>query len=111
MFTKGLKLLWTEGLKMMPLIIFILAVAWYLKDFAQIELALYFMAVLALNMLFFQVVRKFLFPSFSVESHMSSAWHGNMASALLVCAVFMFMLSLCFMSTWFMMAHATKGLA
>jgi len=94
-----------ELFKILPLVVFPFLAVHYLKDYSQLQMAIYYMAVLTLSMGVFQVVRKFMFPTFSVEAHMKAALHEkNMASAVVVAALFAFVVALCYFQTWFMMA-------
>lgn len=94
-----------EVFKISPLVAFPLVASYKLKDYSQLQLAVYYMSILVLALGVFHVVRKFMFPTFSVEAHMASVKEDkNMASAAVILGFFAFLIAICFLVTWFMMA-------
>lgn len=103
-FTAGLKLLGLETTKLGPLIAVLVGYVAYYKDQSQIELAFYYLTMFLLVLTVMQVVRKFMFPSFSVEAHMTAAKDGAMSAAVVVLAYFGFLFGLCYLLTILMQA-------
>jgi len=103
-FQAGLKLLGIETSKLGPLIAVLVGYVAYYKDQAQIELALYYLTMFLLVLTVMQVVRKFMFPSFSVEAHMKAALDNNPAAALVVLTYFSFLFGLCYLLTQLLQA-------
>ena len=104
-FQAGLKLLGLETTKLGPLIAVLVGYVAYYKDQAQIELAFYYLTMFLLVLTVMQVVRKFMFPSFSVEAHMKAALdNNNPAAAVVVLTYFSFLFGLCYLLTQLLQA-------
>lgn len=95
----------TELLKVAPLLALLGGYALYYGDTSQYELALYYLTVLLTVLTIMQVVRKFMFPTFSVEAHMTAALEGKMAAAVVVMVYFAFLYGLCYLLTLFVQAN------
>lgn len=82
-----LKRFFLELCKIGPLLALILASAFFFGDASQLKLAAYYLAAIALSALIWHIARKCLYPTFSLERHCQMALDGNIAAALVVCAM------------------------
>lgn len=106
MWKAGLMRILKEFWKLSPLVVILVLYVRYFGDNAQLELGLYIMTVLLMVLVILQVVRKFMFPTFSVEAHMKSAKDDmNIASAFVVSSYFAFLCMFLWLVAMFLLAN------